>query len=143
MMIESIKIKENKLTGYINLPFSNKKILVHLNSEKEGENLVYEDFIDLLNQLELTIKKIDSNKMNSIIDFISTEITDSSYSQSNYKPTSEDYQELKKELEVSHIDFYESDLLFFFKAENSYPKMTISIQLEEDLEVSEAEVIIQ
>lgn len=137
--IENPIISDYILEGYTSILKDKHKVKVTLDIEEEASN--FEDFKSLAKVSGSRISLLNNKTFEKLKDEISNEITQSSYSQSDYSPKDEDYNNLKNELQVDQINFYEEDFMLIFLAKNNFPDSKIFCQVNDDFEIENIEVI--
>ncbi|WP_449399265.1 hypothetical protein [Chryseobacterium wanjuense] len=66
------------------------------------------------------------------------ELTDSAYTDSDYKPTEKDYKDLEEELTLTDVRFFPDDVIsLVFKAKKEYPDMDIYCQIDHEFQVED------
>lgn len=136
-MLKNISLSSKVLSGYTNTSFSkNDLIKVTYCIEKNGPVNIT-DFDKLIHYSESAFKNLNQESIDSIKVSISKELTDSSFNQSDYKPTEEDYIVLKQSLDIKQINFYEEDFVIELVSKPVYPDMKITCQLSYDFEIIE------
>ena len=135
----SIKLTNNCLEGFLFLPVFDWKVKVTLNFEEETPSLEKMKFFFIKSENRLT--QLNKFLMQKLFSDISRELTDSSYSQSDYLPQKEDYTKLEKDLMIIQINFFEEDMVMILDSKEIYPNMKIYCQLDDDLEIIDLNIV--
>ena len=136
-ILKNISLSSKVLSGYTNISFSKKDLIKVTYCIEKNEPINITDFDKIIHYSENIFKNLNQESIDSIKLSISKELTDSSFSQSDYKPTEEDYIVLKQSLDIMQINFYEEDFVMEFVSKPVYPDMKITSQLSYDFEIIE------
>lgn len=136
-ILKNISLDSKVLSGYTKTSFSKKDLIKVTYWIEKNEPIDINDFDKIIHYSENIFKTLNQEAIDSIKVSISKELTDSSFSQSDYKPTEEDYIVLKQSLDIMQINFYEEDFVMELVSKPVYPDMKITSQLSYDFEIIE------
>lgn len=137
--IENPLIQGEILEGFASILGGKYRIKVTLDIEQEPSKI--EDFKPLAKIAFSRIKLLNNDILEGIKNKISIEITEASYSQTNYSAKDEDFHNLNKELEINQINFYEEDLVMVFSADKNFPDCKIYCQINDAFEIENIEIL--
>ncbi|WP_415326073.1 hypothetical protein [Chryseobacterium sp. MMS23-Vi53] len=134
---KNLKLEDEIVTGKYN--FQNKDLNIEFDLEEDDVEM--DDFSELISDSEEWIEKFSTEKLNEIKTELSKELTDSAYSDSDYKVTEEDYKNLENELNITEIRFFPDDVIsLIFEAKKEYPDMDIYCQINKEFEIEDVMV---
>lgn len=128
-VFNGLSIKDGVLKGD-HMFFKRSEIEVSFHLEEKSNSI--EKFKTLIKISEKRITDITEEKFNNLKVDISKELTDSAYSQSDYKPQKEDYESLNNDLIIKEANFFEDAVTFIFESKKEYPDLSIYCQLDDD-----------
>ena len=94
----------------------------------------------LLNKVSQFIVSLNTYNYKKILNELALEITDASYSQSDYNPNTQDYVDLISDFRLKQITFYIEEIVLLFEAKDNFPDMNIFCQIDENLEIQDVSV---
>jgi hypothetical protein len=133
-----LKLLEDRLKANFCLPDIGK-IAVEFDLEEEDSKL--EDFNALISIAQIWIKGLTKEILDGLMIAIANELTDAAYTGSDYKPSSSDYINLQRDLNITMVRFYpDSVFSLIFEAEKEYPDMEIYCLLDESFSIEDLTV---
>lgn len=100
---------------------------------------IIESLLNKVSQFIISLNNIDDYK--KILNELALEITDASYSQSDYNPNTQDYVDLVSDFRLKQITFYIEEIALLFEAKNNFPDMIIFCQIDEYLDIQDVNVV--
>ncbi|MDG1331781.1 MAG: hypothetical protein P8P74_05595 [Crocinitomicaceae bacterium] len=138
--LKDLKNIDGRFHGKINLP-SGSEVQLVFDLELEKEVADVNDFTQIVESYKDFLADLRSGeRLEYTLAHISKEITDASYSQSDYTPITEDYEKLKNDFRIVKINFYQEDLVFELTANETFKDMTIFCQIDRNWEVEDVNV---
>lgn len=137
--IRNCVIEDNTLKGTVSIR-NIEPIAVSYNLERDEDVENIEDFSLLIAESKRLIEGLDAKEIERLFTEISTELTDSAYSQSEFQPAEAEYSELQDDLKICRIDFYQDGAMIVLKSEKCFKDMEIFCQINHDLEIEDLTV---
>ena len=136
--IKSPKIENNILVGTTNLSAYKDDIVVNFDIEDTTDDI--NDFLEIVTIAKIFIDKLNENGLSEIYTEVSKQLTEASYSQSDYEPTEEDFTELRNDIKINQINFYEDDAVIILHAEKVFRGMEITCQIDYDFQIDDVTI---
>lgn len=134
------QIKDNLLNGIISIKGVKKPLKVVFDLELEEEIEEIKDFNELIANSKQLINSLTREAIEQLLLEISTELNESSYSQSDYKPNERDILHLKNDLKIQEIIFYEDGAMVMLESQKYFEDAKIHCQINEGLEIEDLSV---
>ncbi len=131
---KNLKLEDDVVTGKYD--FYDREVNVEFDLEEDEAEM--EDFSELISDADGWIENFSQEKLSQLKTEIAKELTDSAYTDSDYKPTEEDYKNLQEELTLTDIRFFPDEVIsLVFKAKKEYPDMDIYCQIDKEFQVED------
>jgi hypothetical protein len=136
--IKNPKVENNILSGNSKLSAYENDIIVTFDIEDETNDI--NDFLEIVTIAKNFIDTLNKDGLSEIYAEVSKQITEASYSQSDYEPNEEDFTELRNDIKINQINFYEDDAVIILHAENVFKGMEITCQIDYDFEIDDVTI---
>ncbi|SEW47891.1 hypothetical protein SAMN05421841_3654 [Chryseobacterium wanjuense] len=131
---KNLKLEDDVVTGKYN--YYDGEVDVEFDLEEDDTEM--DDFSELISDANNWIENLTQENLNELKTKIAKELTDSAYSDSDYKPTEKDYKDLENELTLTDVRFFPDQVIsLVFKAKKEYPDMDIYCQIDNEFQVED------
>lgn len=129
------KVSDYTLTGTIKIAAVDYPIIYSLNVDESSSSVP--NLSHLIDKSANYLDDFDANKIDYLLEKVAKEVTEAAYVGIDCEYTELDILKLKKDLKIERIDFYDNDMVIFFKSNVIFTRMTISVQVDYETNIDE------